>query len=311
MSITLDIPKQRSISVQTVNILKEGQNPNDINWQKDGHLGIEAYEGFDAWYGRLPLDEYRKYWPHDGIQSNLSRFDELVKLLRLIPKDKIYPNFPTADLTLYKPEQEADNAAIYFKAPKLGHYRDNGSKEVAMRLLNEALIHERILRNPHPNLGSYLGCVTEEGRIVRLAFKKYSTSLYDVVQHGTPGEFTSQQRIECMDQVEAAAAHLHSLGLAHNDISPSNIMLNNPRQAILIDFDSAAPLGSPLTKGGWVTGWKGPLVGEGLQFKESSAECDKLAIQEIREYLMGQDGLRGDIEERRGSIEGSKGVLRK
>jgi len=311
MSITLDNLKLRSISVQTVHFLKEGQNPNEINWQKDGYLGIEAYEGFNAWYGRVSLEEYRKYWPHDGIQSDLSRFDELIKLLRPIPRDTIYPKFPTHDLTLYKPEQEGNNAAIHLKAPNLSHYQDNSSDDIAMRLLNEARIHEAILRDPHPNLGSYLGCVEEEGRLVRLAFKKYSTTLYNVIQYGVPGEFTAQQYMECIDQVEAAAAHLHSLGLAHNDISPSNIMLNNTGLAILIDFDSCAPLGSPLTKGGLVTGWKGPLVGEGLQFKESSIECDKMAVREIRNYLMEQDGQCREIEERRGSIEGSKGVLGK
>lgn len=279
--------KSRSISIQTIQILKEGQDPRNINWQTDGCLGIEAYEGFDAWYGRLSLGEHRKDWPHDGVQSDLSRFDKLIKLLCPVPKDKIYPKFPAQELTRYEPQQEGDDVAPYFKAPKLGHYRDDGSDDIAARLLNEARIHERILRNPHPNLDSYLGCVEEEGWLVRLAFERYGKSVYDRFQFGTPEEFTSQQRVDCMDQVEAAAAHLHSLGLAHNDISPSNIMFDNAGQAVLIDLDSCAQLGNPLTKGGLVTGWKGPIAGEGLQFNESSAECDKHAIQEIRKYLAG------------------------
>ncbi|KAH8744393.1 hypothetical protein F5883DRAFT_439941 [Diaporthe sp. PMI_573] len=91
-----------------------------------------------------------------------------------------------------------------------------------------------------------------------------------------------------MDQIEAAAAeHLHSLGLAHNDISPPNIMFDNAGQAVLINLDSCAPLGNVITKSGLVTGWKGPIDGYGRQYDRSSAECDKEAIQEIRYNLGG------------------------
>lgn len=54
---------------------------------------------------------------------------------------------------------------------------------------------------------------------------------------------------------------------------------------MLIDFDYCAPLGNTLTKGGLVTGWKGPIAGEGHQYNQSSVECDMRAIQEIRKFL--------------------------
>lgn len=180
----------------------------------------------------------------------------------------------------------------YLKAPKLGDFRDDGGDDVAARLLHEARIYERIARRPHPNLGGYLGCVVDEGRVVRLALKRYGTSLADRCSlddndDDDDASFGPQQRRACMDQVEAAATHLHeALRLAHNDISPANIMFDDATgQAVLIDFDACAPLGAPLTKGGWVTGWKGPLAGQGERFRQSSAECDRLAIQAIREHL--------------------------
>ncbi|KAF3768326.1 hypothetical protein M406DRAFT_242087, partial [Cryphonectria parasitica EP155] len=182
-------------------------------------------------------------------------FDELVKLLRPIPKEEIYPEFPTEKLTRYRPQQESDNATLFFKAPKLGHYLAGSRCDLAVRLLNEAKIYEIILRNPHLNLDSYLGCVEEEGRLVRLVLKNYSKSLEDCFQFGLLEEFTLQQRMEIMDGIEAAAAHMHSLGFAYNDISSSNIMFNEVGRAVLIDFDACAPLGSPLTKGGLVSGW--------------------------------------------------------
>lgn len=275
--------KQRSISVVTLFILKEGQDPLEFNWQTGGYLVFGVYEGSNAWCGRLEREEHRKDWPNDGLQSDLSKFDQLVQLLCSVPKDKIYPVFPSGELTQYQPQQGGDSEVIYLKAPKLNHYRD-GSDELAVRLLNEAKINERILRNPHRNLGSYLGCIVEEGRIVRLALKRYSKTLNDRFEEISE-EFTTQQKMDCMDQIEAAAVYLHSLGLAHNDISPLNIMFDNTGQAILIDFDACAPLGETLTKGGLVTGWKGPIAGEGRQYDQSSAELDKQAIQEIRNYL--------------------------
>jgi len=139
------------------------------------------------------------------------------------------------------------------KAPRLDHYRD-GSDDRALRLLSEARLHERVLGSPHRNLDSYLGCVVEDDRIVRLALKRYSKSLYDRLQRETKEEFTPQQRTACMNQIQAAVEHLNSLGLAHNDISPPNIMFDNTGQAVLTDLDSCAPLGEILTKGELVTG---------------------------------------------------------
>lgn len=276
---------QRSITIQTLHVLEDGQDPQKFDWRTGGYLSFEVYEGYNAWYGRLRREEYRKDWPHDGVQNDLSRFDELVKLLQPIPKDKMYPLLPNEELTEYTLQQAVGNEAVYLKAPRPCHYRDN-SNDLAVRLLNEARIHEKLRGNPHRNVDSYLGCVVEGGRIVRLALKRYSKSLYDYLQRETQEEFTSQQRTDCMDQIESAAKHLHSLGLAHNDISPSNIMFDNTGQPVLIDLDSCAPLGNILTKGGLVTGWKGPINGYGRQYDRSSTECDMEAIHEIRDSLM-------------------------
>lgn len=279
----------RSISVQTVNILEPGQDPRTFDWQANAQLAFEVYEGSNAWHGRLPRQEYRKDWPYDGIQRDLSRFNVLVKLLQPTPKDKIYPKFSAGELTQYEPcsRPEGNNNPPYFKAPKLSHYKE-GCNDLAARLLAEAKIYERILSNPHPNLACYFGCVVEDGRVVRLALQRYSKSLHERLQsESSKEEFGFQQRQDCMDQIQAAATHLHSLGLAHNDISPSNILFNNTGQAVLIDFDCCAPLGDTLRKGGLVTGWKGPIAGEGLKFKHSSVVCDELAIQAIRDHLAG------------------------
>lgn len=114
--------KPRSICIQTVQTLEEGQSVYDFNWQTDGYLSFEVYEGFNARSGRVRRQEHRKDWPHDGEQHDLSRFDEVIKILRPVPKDKIYPEFPAEELARYKPEQERNTDGPYLKAPKLGHY---------------------------------------------------------------------------------------------------------------------------------------------------------------------------------------------
>lgn len=269
----------RYIRVQTVYTLTPEQNLRDFDWRTGGQMSIEIYEGFNAcWYSRLSRKEYREEWPRDGVYTDCPGFEELVALLDPVPKEAIYPEIPTQGLTVYKPQQGDGNELPYFKAPKLGKYHD-GSDDLAARLLQEASVYEKLLRNPHPNLASYLGCVVEAGRAVRLALKGYNKTLYERLQRETRQEFGEQQRQACMDQTEAAAAHLLSLGLAHNDISPSNIMFDDNGQAILIDLDTCAPQGTPLVKGGWITSWKGPVADEGRRFKQSSAACDTEAIQ--------------------------------
>jgi serine/threonine protein kinase len=47
--------------------------------------------------------------------------------------------------------------------------------------------------------------------------------------------------------------HMHSLGLAHNNITPSNIMLDENGCAVIIDFNNSGILGVPCGSGtpGW------------------------------------------------------------
>ncbi|KAK2059769.1 hypothetical protein LY76DRAFT_678021 [Colletotrichum caudatum] len=120
----------------------------------------------------------------------------------------IYPVFPKEGLTEYTLQPATDNRAVYLKASRLFDYQDN-SDDKALCLLKETRFHEKIRCNPHRNLVSYLGCVVEGGRFVRLAMKRYRKSLYDCLRPETREDFTSQQRIDSMDHIEAAAKHLH------------------------------------------------------------------------------------------------------
>lgn len=266
----------RQIRIVTRFTVPAGQDLSTVDWQRGGELDFDVRDGFSAWTGLLPRAEYRDKWPRDGFQDDLSGFDDLVQLLEPIPREGLYPIFPKSGIRRYN-ITDHDKAGVYFKGPKSNHYR-KGSSELALRLLNEAKVLEMLSQNPHPNIEAYLGCVADQGRIVRIALKKYKATFESKLDNVTTLH-------KYMDQIESAAAHLHSLGYAHMDISPQNIMIDDNGQAVLIDFDACLPFGETVTKAGLVTDWKGPLAGEGRQFKEASKECDELAIQAIRDHF--------------------------
>lgn len=78
--------------------------------------------------------------------------------------------------------------------------------------------------------------------------------------------------------IESAIAHLHSLGLAHNDLNPANIMLGKSKEPILIDFDSCRPFGEGLLSGG-TRGWTDEKL------DTSAKENDLAAIPKIVKWL--------------------------
>ncbi|RCI16356.1 hypothetical protein L249_2849 [Ophiocordyceps polyrhachis-furcata BCC 54312] len=82
--------------------------------------------------------------------------------------------------------------------------------------------------HPHPNIVQYLGCIVRDGRITGLGFAKYSSTLSQILEDGTPFSIA-----HCLHGIEAGIRHMHNLGLVHNDLNPSNIMMDgdNPDYA--------------------------------------------------------------------------------
>lgn len=68
--------------------------------------------------------------------------------------------------------------------------------------------------------------------------------------------------------LESALAHLHNLGLAHNDLNPANILISETGMPLLIDFDSCRPIGQKLLHSRGTPGW--------------TDECDRWDISETR-----------------------------
>ncbi|KAH9883931.1 protein kinase-like domain-containing protein [Xylariomycetidae sp. FL2044] len=252
-------------------------------------LSIAAFDGDDAYLGTQPLPK-EKPNRTTGVQVDHPDFHNIIRSLEPVPKQHIYPAFPPGGLSEFDRD---DYGTLHLKRPNIHVYR-NGDAEaddtIAKVFLAEAEINEQLLQQPHPNLAPYLGCVVRDGLITRLAFRQYRRSLSDRVYSAKQAaDFPAEERETCMDQIEAAAEHLHQLGLAHNDISPGNIMFDESNTPVLIDLDSCVPLGRKLTKGGCVAGWRGPIADDnGPTFTTSTMECDRLAITYIRGWLMDE-----------------------
>lgn len=89
-----------------------------------------------------------------------------------------------------------------------------------------------------------------------------------------------------MAALESAVKHLHSLGLAHNDIDPRNIMVDATGMPILIDFGSCREVGRKLGVSRGTTGW---IQGDSLAYDTSEAGHDLFALEKVRAWLDEQE----------------------
>jgi hypothetical protein len=167
---------------------------------------------------------------------------DVLTSLEPVPVECINPPYEEA-FTL-APALDADKH--YWKAPSFT-YDDcrPGNTFVANCLLNEVRVLERLRQNPHPNLATYHGCVVKAGRITHICLQRYQSNLVDHVFNGN----AIGRRDQILADIRAGIDHLHSLGLAHNDVNPYNICVNEDGSAVIIDLDSCLPFNEPLQKG--------------------------------------------------------------
>ncbi|KAK4115649.1 kinase-like protein [Canariomyces notabilis] len=158
-------------------------------------------------------------------------------------------------------------------------------------MLDELRALERIAQNPHPNIIRYHGCRVRRGRITGIVLDRYEKNLDQYIQRVGP----LVDKAPFMDALEDAVRHLHSLGLAHNDINLSNIMVNDAGMPVLVDFGSCKWIGARLGPSGGTPGF---AENDG-EFDTSEASHDPFGLVKIREWLdnpvpMGRDdpGLR-------------------
>lgn len=165
---------------------------------------------------------------------------------------------------------------VFLKRPRFCQYypRTNMCKPSEL-LLHEAHICEILRKHPQRNIASYLGCVDDGGFITALCFVKYEETLYDRLRDSSRPLDTHS----CLLAVREAIAHLRSLGLNHNDINPSNIMLDKQDIPVVIDFNSCQWEGKPLYDTG-TPGWT-----DDAQRTTSARKNDDFGLEKLSQYL--------------------------
>lgn len=150
---------------------------------------------------------------------------------------------------------------------------------VPRAILRETLIMDQISKTAHPNIVRYYGCRTRRGRICALVLEELEQTLTQLASG--PG-FDELDKASFADGVESAIEHLHSLGLAYNDLNPNNIMARRGEdgevQPVLIDFGSCQPHGKPLESLGTVGWYEKP-------FSHSELEHDTFGLGKLRSWL--------------------------
>jgi hypothetical protein len=193
----------------------------------------------------------------------------LVKIVPIVC-ETLWPEF-SPSLTI-APEQLWK--CYYIKRSNLIDYEADQEKNNYKELvLAETYACEILRTNPHPNIAKYWGCEVVDGTIRGLCFGRYTITLGERLDAGVPLD----TRL-CLQGIRAGVAHLHSLGLTHNDINPSNIMMDPGDNPVIIDFDSCTREGEGLLKFG-TPDW----FPEGA--RTGSRQNDSYALRKMDEYL--------------------------
>lgn len=127
----------------------------------------------------------------------------------------------------------------------------------------------------HPNIIGYYGCRVRRGRITAIFMERHDQTL---MQYAFTPEFQNLDKIKFYDALESAVTYLHSLGLAHNDISPYKIMVKKDGMPALIDFGSSGPFGKRLPSLGSPGWYEQP-------FFTSDKKNDFYSLNNLREWL--------------------------
>lgn len=204
--------------------------------------------------------------------------EEVLSCLRLVPPQCIYPLY--SEQFMQAPPFDPD--IYYLKTPSFT-YADckPGTTFVADCFLREVVVLELLKTNPHRNLVSYIGCVVGDGRITQLCLQRYRCTLYEYMREHE-GDIPKDECYKILDGIESGLAHIHALGLAHNDINPDNVCIDDLGEAIIVDFDSCLPFDEILQKG------SGALHSADEIMPISRPENDLQRLDEIAEMLLGR-----------------------
>ncbi|KAI1110274.1 kinase-like domain-containing protein [Nemania sp. NC0429] len=166
--------------------------------------------------------------------------------LARIPDEKIFPQWWSQGLTPTKASEELPSN-VFIKRPRLGLYdiflKHGVVYLLAKGLMEEAEAMEVLGSQPHPNIVRYHGCHVRRGYITGLVLERHP---HDLNSYLNSSHITQDKEL-FLESLGSAIHRVHSLGWAHNDLNPTNVLVAEDGRPILIDFGSARRIGDKLS----------------------------------------------------------------
>ncbi|KAJ7887635.1 kinase-like domain-containing protein [Mycena olivaceomarginata] len=218
---------------------------------------------------------YRREERHSDADADLELFQKAI----LVPRDYYLARLPPPGAPATRaPSTSFADPNVFFKRTEPIMYDPTHTEKCrpADDQADEMRICEELRQNPHPNICRYLGYVTtlDGNSIAGLCFERHEMNLDSAIEDNF--SFNAAAVIE---DVRSGLDHLHSLGYAHNDINPGNIVLTKTGLAVIIDFDSCHKIGESLR------GKKAGTVNWDHQSKISLPENDYHLLREVEKWL--------------------------
>ncbi|KAK7995111.1 serine/threonine-protein kinase [Apiospora arundinis] len=211
-----------------------------------------------------------------NIPKKQLKLEQAVDCLRPVPNHHIYPTV-TPDLPLVVSAKYVSSPDDWIKRPDIFVYSQvAGTTMIADDFMEEIRILQTIHESPHPNIVKFKGCIEDADRVVAVLLKRYRITLEVRVEGYNQPAFDARA---CLREIEAGIEHLHSLGLAHNDLNPSNIMVNEHDKPVIVDMGSCRRIGQELHQMGT------PDWNEGFE-ECSSVVNDQIGLECLSEWLL-------------------------
>lgn len=266
MSFVDQASPKNEIKFEQKPLIKSLQDLNIVESWKDGKLKSTTFyhvtENEEVFFG---------YTSKNKREMSIPEFNSA---LQRVQDQDIYPTIP-ADTHLTLAPEGLSASSVYVKRPGLQWYEEMiGTDYLPKAVLDETMVMEQISQSPHENIIRYYGCRVRRGYITSIVLERLDQTLS---QYVTTSDFQELDKVKFFESLKSAVEHLHTLGLAHNDINPDNIMVKNG-SPVLIDFDSCQPFGKRLQSLG-TEGWYEEV------FYTSEKKHDIYSLEKLQEWL--------------------------
>lgn len=270
------MPPQESLPIVMAPQVTAWEDLNFFHEEVDDETGEFRHTTFAV----FDEDDIAYFGKSDHPKCSID-FEQLKSALAAIPDDDLFPEWAPSNAELTQ-AQDTLPPNLYIKRPNLSLYdifqEHNVLNLIPKGLLEEAKVMETLSQHSHPSIIRYHGCRVRRGRITGLVLDRHPSTLTDYMKN----KVGPVDKEPFMQALNSAIYHLHSLGWAHNDLNPSNILVDEEGMPILIDFGSAREIG---TKLGTSRGTKGWIDGEMKDYHTSDKHHDLFALEKIQMWL--------------------------